>query len=244
MLDSTYPPNAAANPAPAAPVVRESAAPQPVRAMVSAAVRIYRDGLAHSLGTAMQVVAETGDAPATLAEAGRLAPDVILLDVSLDGALALVRSLYEAVPTTRVVAFAVDDAAEHQVLACAEAGVAGWISRDATAAEIVDAVLRAARGELLCSARTAALLTRRLAALARERPAPAGPPLPAAQLTPREAEIGELLSRGLSNKHIARALGLRLATVKNHVHNILEKLEVSSRGEAGARLRGSIPLGV
>ena len=242
MFQPAYLPNAAADAAPAAPAVRESAAPQPVRAMVSASVRLYRDGLAHSLGTAMQVVAQTGDAPATLAEAGRLAPDVILLDVSLDGALALVRSLQETVPATRVVAFAVDDAAEHQVLACAEAGVAGWIGRDATAAEIVEAVLHAARGELLCSARTAALLTRRLAALARERVAPAPPP--GAQLTPREAEIGELLSRGLSNKHIARALGLRLATVKNHVHNILEKLEVSSRGEAGARLRGSVPIGV
>lgn len=242
MFSPTISPNARADAAPAEPVVLESAAPQPVRALVAASVRLYRDGLAHSLGAEMHVVAQTGDATATLAQAGHLCPDVVVLDVSLDGALALIRSLYEAVPATRVVAFAVDDAAEHQVLACAEAGVAGWIGRDATAAEIVDAVQRAARGELLCSARTAALLTRRLAALARERAGPA--PSPAAQLTPREAEIGELLSRGLSNKHIARALGLRLATVKNHVHNILEKLEVRSRGEAGARLRDSVHIGV
>lgn len=242
MFQPKFIPDAAAERGPAAPGVGDCAAHPPVRAIVAASVRLYRDGLAHSLGAAMQVVAQTGDAPATLAEAGRLSPDVILLDVSVEGALALVRSLYEAVPAARVVAFAVDDAAEHQVLACAEAGVAGWISRDATEAEIVDAVLRAARGELICSARTAALLTRRLAALSRERVAPAA--APAAQLTPREAEIGELLSRGLSNKHIARMLGLRLATVKNHVHNILEKLEVRTRGEAGARLRGSIPLGV
>lgn len=242
MLYPKLAPNAAAESAPAPTVVRESGSPQPVRALVAASVRLYRDGLAHSLGAAMQVVAQTGDAPATLAEAGRVCPDVVLLDVALDGALALVRSICQSVPATRVVAFAVDDAAEHQVLAYAEAGVAGWIGRDATAAEIVDSVLRAARGELLCSARTAALLTRRLAALAalaRERPAPS----PAAQLTPREAEIGELLSRGLSNKHIARALGLQLATVKNHVHNILEKLEVRSRGEAGARLRDSVSIG-
>jgi len=240
MFQLTTSSNAGAATAPASAAIRERAVPL-VRAMVAASVRLYRDGLAHSLGAAMQVVAQTGDAPDTLDQASRLAPDVIVLDVSLDGALPLVRSLYEAVPAVRVVAFAVDDAAEQQVLACAEAGVAGWIGRDATAAEIVDAALRAARGELLCSARTAALLTQRLAALARERLAPA--PAPAAQLTPREAEIGELLCRGHSNKHIARALGLQLATVKNHVHNILEKLEVSSRGEAGALLRGS-PLGV
>ncbi|WP_420125872.1 LuxR C-terminal-related transcriptional regulator [Longimicrobium sp.] len=241
MLQLNLAPNAAADSAPAATVVLENGAPPPVRAIVAASVRLYRDGLAHSLGAAMHVVAQTGDAPATLAAAGRLCPDVVLLDVALDGALALVRSIYETVPTTRMVAFAVDDRAEHQVLAYAEAGVAGWIGRDATAAEVVDSVLRAARGELLCSARTAALLTRRLAALARERPPSA--PSPGTPLTPREAEIGELLSQGLSNKHIARALGLRLATVKNHVHNILEKLEVRSRGEAGARLRSSVSIG-
>jgi len=209
--------------------------PQPVRAMVAASVRLYRDGLAHSLGQAMQVVAVTADAPATHREAVRLAPDVVLLDMSLDGALALAQALADAAPGTRVVAFALDDAHDGQVLACAEAGVAGWVGRDASAQELVDAVLRAARGELLCSTHTAAVLSRRLAALARERRAPS----PAAQLTPREAEIGELLAHGHSNKHIARALGLSLATVKNHVHNILEKLEVGSRGEAGARLRGS-----
>lgn len=225
----------AAGDAPAAPSVRIS---RPVRAMVAASVRLYRDGLAHSLGTAMDVVAETSDAQSTLAAATRLAPDVLLLDISLPDAMRLVHSLAEAAPATRVVAFAVDDAHDQQVLACAEAGVVGWVGRDASATEVVDAVLAAHRGELLCSAHTAAVLTRRLAALARERRAPE--PSPAAQLTPRETEIAEMLSRGLSNKHIARTLGLRLPTVKNHVHNILEKLDVHSRGEAGARLRGAL----
>jgi len=211
------------------------AARPPVRGMVAAAVRLYRDGLAHSLSQALQVVAVTADSPSTLREAARLTPDVLLLDASMPGALGLVNALGEAAPGTRVVAFAVDDAREAEVLACAEAGVAGWVGRDASADETVEVVLRAARGELVCSARTAALLSRRLAALARERRAPA--PVPAAQLTPREAEVGELLCRGVRNKQIARALGLQLATVKNHVHNILEKLEVRSRAEAGAVLR-------
>lgn len=215
-------------------------APPGVRGMVAAAVRLYRDGLAQSLSEAMTVVAVTADAAATLHEAARLSPDVLLLDASMPGALALVNTLADAAPATRVVAFAVDDARETEVLACAEAGVAGWVGRDASAEEVVQAVLRAARGELLCSARTAALLSRRLAVLARERRAPSAPaPAPAAQLTPREAEIGELLCRGVSNKQIARTLGLQLATVKNHVHNILEKLGVRSRAEAGSVLRGA-----
>lgn len=213
--------------------------PAGVRSMVAAAVRLYRDGLAQSLSASTEVVAVTGDARATLREAARLAPDVVLLDAAMPGALPLVSALAEAAPDTRVVAFAVDEAHVAEVLACAEAGVAGWVGRDASAEEVVQAVLGAARGELLCSARTAALLSQRLAELARERREPAAAPesTPSAQLTPRETEVGELLCRGASNKQIARNLGLQLATVKNHVHNILEKLGVRSRAEAGAVLR-------
>lgn len=216
-----------------------AAGPACVRSMVAAAVRLYRDGLAQSLSASMEVVSVTGDAPATLREAARLEPDVVLLDAAMPGALALVGALAQAAPDTRVVAFAVDEAHEAEVLACAEAGVAGWVGRDASAEEVVAAVLGAARGELLCSARTAALLSQRVAELARERREPAAVPefIPAAQLTPRETEVGELLCRGASNKQIARNLGLQLATVKNHVHNILEKLGVRSRAEAGAVLR-------
>ena len=80
---------------------------------------------------------------------------------------------------------------------------------------------------------TASLL-RRVAALA----AGNGGGLPRAQLTSREREIVGLIDRGLSNKEIARDLGIEVATVKNHVHNILEKLQVHRRGEAAARVRG------
>ena len=204
--------------------------------MVAASVRLYRDGLAHSLRAKMQVVAVTSDVTATLEEARRQKPDVLLLDLSLEGGLALLSALRECVPLTRVVVFAVDEAHEGQVLACAEAGAAGWVGRDGSADDVVEAALHAARGELLCSARTAALLSRRVAFLARERRAPSATPL-AVQLTPRQAEIAELLEKGLSNKHIAKTLGMRLPTVKNHVHSILEKLEVRNRGEAAARLR-------
>lgn len=213
-------------------------APSPVRVIVAASVRLVRDGLAYTLGTATEVVAATADACATLREIARLEPELLLLDVSMEGALGLVQQMAPAAPVARVVAFAVDDAHDDELLAWAEAGVAGWVGRDASADDVVQAVLRAARGELLCSARTAALLSARLALLARQGRV-AAPADHASQLTPREAEVGELLARGCSNKHIARMLGLRLATVKNHVHSILEKLEVRSRGEAGALLRGT-----
>ena len=214
---------------------RAPAAAPEVRTVVAASVRLYRDGISQSLARSpgVRVVGVASDAHETLSLLSQGAPDVVLLDVSMHGALGLVRAVASAVPGVKVVAFAVDDEHEDAVLACVEAGVAGWVGRDGSMEDLVRAVVSAARGELVCSARVAALLSRRVAALAGQR---RGVP-PAAQLTPREVEIGELLSRGLSNKHIARTLSLQLATVKNHVHNILEKLNVRTRGEAGALLR-------
>ena len=97
------------------------------------------------------------------------------------------------------------------------------------------AVHRATSGEFACSAREAALLLRRLAELAAARPSPSQLVLEA--LTPREREIVELLKLGLGNKLIARRLGIGHATVKNHVHHILEKLNLRGRGEVAARFR-------
>jgi DNA-binding NarL/FixJ family response regulator len=203
-----------------------------VRTLVAASVRLYRDGISHGLqrSSGVRVVGTAGDAREVLAAVEQSAPHVVLLDVSMPGALQLVHDVRHAV---KAVVFAVDEDHEDTVMACVEAGVAGWVGRDGSLDHLARAVLSAARGELECSARVAAMLSNRVAALARTgRAAP-----PGVQLTPREAEVAELISRGLTNKHIARTLALQPATVKNHVHHILEKLDVPTRGEAGALLR-------
>jgi DNA-binding NarL/FixJ family response regulator len=106
------------------------------------------------------------------------------------------------------------------------------VSREATLAELLDGVEAAARGEALVSEPVAAALIRRVASVAGERTVANG-----TLLTRREREIVRLIGDGLSNKEIATSLQIELATVKNHVHNILEKLHVARRGEAAARLR-------
>ena len=219
----------------AAPLT-EPPAPRP-RVLVVSDVRLHREGLALGLAdsdASLEVVGAADGVQEALARIAELCPDVVLLDAAAAGGLALPRRAREAAPAVRVVVFALADR-EAAVAAWAEAGISGCAGRDASLAELAAAARRAAAGEFACSAREAALLLRRLAELAAERPSPSELALQA--LTPREREIVGYLEQGLCNKLIARRLGIGHATVKNHVHHILEKLKLRGRGEVAARLR-------
>jgi two-component system, NarL family, nitrate/nitrite response regulator NarL len=196
-------------------------------------VRLYREGVAMNLARNPTVeVVGMGPASGALASMVDLHPDVVLLDSSLVDSSALPRRMREALPQLKIVAFAVSDA-DHEVIACAEAGISAFVAREGSAEDLVAAVHQAMRGELVCSPRVTALLLNRLASLSAER----ATSIPIDTLTQREKEIIPLVERGLSNKEIARQLRVGAATVKNHIHNILEKLQVRRRGEVAARLR-------
>jgi DNA-binding NarL/FixJ family response regulator len=200
-------------------------------------VRLYRDGLTDSLGrhNSLAIVGTASTSDEAVAQAISLRPDVVIVDMAMPDSLGTVRCLKKVPQHAAVVAFAVAEV-EHAVLACAEAGVAGYVPRDASIEDLVAAVHRAARGEALCSPRIAATLFRRVAALAAElHPVAAA----AGQLTGREREIIALIDAGMSNKEIAQRLSIEVATVKNHVHNVLDKLQVNRRGQAAARLRAA-----
>jgi DNA-binding NarL/FixJ family response regulator len=208
-----------------------------IRLLIVASVRLYRDGLASNLERPpLHVVDTATTAEDAFARATALAPDVVVLDMALPDSLALVRALRDRMREVRVVTYAVDEC-EPAILACVEAGVAGFVSSDGTADDLVNAVHGAARGEMFCSPRAVGALSRRLHSLAAA--APAADVL--AALTAREREILSLVERGLANKEIACRLHIELATVKNHVHSILEKLGVGSRSEAAARARTGPP---
>jgi DNA-binding NarL/FixJ family response regulator len=155
-----------------------------------------------------------------------LHPDMVLLDTTLPDALAAVAAIRELLPKARVIALAMAET-EENVIKWGEAGVAGYIPRTATLADVIAAIGNTMRGEQACSARISATLLHRLS----EHPAPtpaSGQPL----LTAREVEIVQLLASGLSNKEIAGRLHISLATTKSHVHNLLTKLELPRRGHA------------
>jgi two-component system nitrate/nitrite response regulator NarL len=159
-------------------------------------------------------------------------PEIVLLDMAMAGSVASIRAIVEGASDVKVVALAVAET-DHDIVACAEAGVAGYVSRDGSTGDLIATIDSVVRGETLCSPRIAATLLQRVAALAAER----GTAAPVASLTPRQREILGLIGQGLSNKEIARRLCIELSTVKNHVHSTLEKLGTHRRAEAVALLR-------
>lgn len=196
-----------------------------------AQVRLYREGLAVILREYPDIEVVGVAAGWRDEQLSRCCPDVVLLDMTGHDRGAAVRGVLATAPETKVVALGVADA-EGDVVDCAEAGVSGYVTRDESPAHLASALRSVARGEMRCSPRIAATLLRRVTALAAEHEARRSD-----ALTARELEILELIALGLSNKEIAQRLCIQLATVKNHVHHILEKLGVNRRTQAAARVR-------
>jgi two-component system nitrate/nitrite response regulator NarL len=206
-----------------------------VRVLVASDVRLLCDGLSMAFASdpAVAVEATVFDAESLVDGSRASLPGVVILDVSMPRALDAARVVASELPGTRIVAVAVDESV-NDVVACAEAGIAGYVPQDATFDDLRETLLSVADGETPCSPRIAAGLFRRLATLSAERQL--RPALPS-RLTAREYEVLRLIQRGLSNKEIAARLHIALPTVKNHVHRILDKLDVDRRGAAADWLR-------
>lgn len=205
-----------------------------VRVLVVDDIRLYRDSLIEVLEREPFVVCAAGapDAGAALQLLSGLAFQVVLLNMAIANSFALCRDLVASTDGARVVALAVSGS-DDEVVACAEAGVSGYLLREQSYAELIDVIVSASRGETYCPPRVAAALIRRVGIFAAERHTTTG----SGRLTPRESEILDLIEQGMSNKEIARLLCIEVRTVKNHVHNLLKRLGVHRRGEAAAMLR-------
>lgn len=203
---------------------------------IVAGVRLYREGLTQALSAdaRFRVVGAAAGHAEGLEAMRQLTPRpaVAVLDIGVGPGLLSARQLRAALPEVSLVALAIDDTDE-SVVAWAEAGVAGFVTRDTSLEGLMSTVECVAQGGTQCSPRATAALLRRLAALAAGR---RSWPLNG-HLTPREREVVALIDRGLSNKQIARELQIELATVKNHVHSVLEKLHVERRTAAAAAMR-------
>jgi two-component system nitrate/nitrite response regulator NarL len=211
-------------------------APTATRVFVIAGVRLQRDALAEHLARepGIDVVGGAPTVPAGVDEVRTLRPDVVLVDLATVERPLAIRLILDGTSDVKVVALGVADA-YGEVVALVEAGVSGYVGSEEPFEELVSAIESAAHGTSYCSPRLAVMLLERLAALTAERRST--PPIP--RLTARELEIVELIGEGLTNKQIARRLFIEVATVKNHVHHILEKLGVHHRKDAVVRLRAA-----
>ena len=204
------------------------------RVLVVSPVRLFREGIGLVLrtrGLRHVVVSSEATVLETIRDA---AADVVILDVTRPSMFPIMRDVATRYAHVRLLALGVGES-DGDVLACAEAGAAGYISVEMGADELLVAIENARRDELVCSPRIAALLFRRHAARS-ARPASGD-----SRLTRREQEVLALVADGAANAQIARALGLSVKTVQNYVSRILDKLQVADRTQAAlyARRRGS-----
>jgi DNA-binding NarL/FixJ family response regulator len=208
--------------------------PAKIRVAIASRVNLVREGLAASLRHRHGVVlVDAVDLdPRGMARIAETKPDVVLIDLGQIAPITATQLIKEASPGCKLVAFALDETDE-QVLACAAAGFCGYVPRQSSADELYGALIDARAGRMRCAPHIAAAMFSRLAGLLREPE----PPASLSPLSARENEILALVAAGRSNKEIARQLRISAATVKNHMHNILQKLQVTRRGQAAARLR-------
>jgi DNA-binding NarL/FixJ family response regulator len=205
--------------------------------LIVAEMRFYGEGLADVLGRSpgIRVVGIARSRQDCLIQIRDGRPRVVLIDMGMSESFSAVKSMMHLAPAIDVVALGVAET-EADVLACVEAGVSGYVSQDASIAELIATIKSAVCGDFECPPQIARCLIRRVQMLSERR----APSLSTCRLTARETEITELLGCGLSNKQIARALHIEISTVKNHVHHILEKLQVKSRSEAVDLMREQV----
>jgi DNA-binding NarL/FixJ family response regulator len=198
---------------------------------------VVRQGLRTFLGTRsdFEVVGEAGDGETAVAEAARLRPDVILMDLVMPGVdgLEAIGRIRAADPQARILVLT-SFASADQVLPALRAGAAGYLLKDAAPGDVEAAIRAVHRGEgVLDPAVTATVLAEvnRPGGDTSSAGSPAADPGFAA-LTPRERQVLGLLGRGMTNATIARELFLAEKTVKTHVSSILAKLRLADRTQA------------
>ena len=163
--------------------------------------------------------------------------DVALVSTRLhdQGALRLTSAITELTPSTKVLALGLTEQKQH-VLRYVEAGATGYVLKDDSLEGMIETIRAAREGKVYVSPQIAAALMERLSSLARLFSDVENSVAETTELTSRELEVLKLVGQGQTNQQIAEKLVIEVGTVKNHIHNILEKLHVSSRGEAAAYL--------
>ncbi len=209
----------------------EATGTEPVRVLVVDDQELFRRGLIMLLSgdSDIEVVGEAADGVTATDLAVATVPDVILLDVRMPRRTGVeaCRMIKEAVPSAKIIMLTVSDE-EADLYESVKNGAAGYLLKDSSIEEVAQAVRVVNEGQSLISPSMAVKLIDEFKQMSK----PDRTPGPGLRLTERELEVLRLVAKGLNNREIAKQLFISENTVKNHVRNILEKLQLHSRMEA------------
>jgi RNA polymerase sigma factor (sigma-70 family) len=209
----------------------------PIRVLLADDHRFFRDGVRVLLDSVpdFSVVGEASNGEEVVAKAAELEPDVILMDLQMPGlnGVEAARRILSAQPDIGVIVVTMFEDTD-SVLAATRAGARGYILKDADEDELMRSIRAVANGEALFGPAVARHLMHYIADVT---PSAAQAAFP--DLTDREREVLALMAQGLSNQEVAERMGMSLKTARNHVSNILAKLQVADRAEAIARARAA-----
>jgi DNA-binding NarL/FixJ family response regulator len=207
----------------------------PIRVLIVDDHALFRRGLEMVLAEEADIdlVGEASDGAEAVQKAGEALPDVVLMDIRMprSSGIEACRAMKEIAPSTKIVMLTISDE-EADLFEAIRAGASGYLLKDIPYDEVADVVRAVHGGQSLINPSMAAKLLAEFAALARREESEQVEQVPAPRLTEREIEVLKLVARGMNNRDIAKELFISENTVKNHVRNILEKLQIHSRMEA------------
>ncbi len=185
----------------------------------------------------MEVVAQATTAEDALEQIETCPCDIVLVSATLsdNGALELTKKICQKYPEIKVIVVGLPEL-KNAILQYVMAGASGYVLQDVTVDRLFNNIQAVQEGKALVSPTMAAAFMETITKLAHVTARPHLEPDAYSELTPRELEVLKLINEGLTNQEIAGKLHIEVGTVKNHVHNILRKLDVASRENAAAHL--------
>ncbi len=208
---------------------------EPIRTMIVDDHALFRRGLEMVLDEEpdIELVGQASDGTEAVEKAAESLPDVVLMDIRMprSNGIEACRAMKEAAPSAKIVILTISDE-EEDLFEAIRAGASGYLLKDIPLDEVADTVRAVNGGQSLINPSMAGKLLTEFATLAKRDDEERAQELPAPRLTEREMQVLKLVARGMNNRDIAKELFISENTVKNHVRNILEKLQIHSRMEA------------
>ncbi|HWL38025.1 MAG TPA: response regulator transcription factor [Frankiaceae bacterium] len=210
-----------------------SRAGEPIRVLVVDDHALFRRGLQMVLEQEddIEVVGEASDGAEAVERAADAVPDIVLMDVRMPkrGGIDACTAIKDAVPSAKIIMLTISDE-EADLYDAIKAGASGYLLKEISIEEVAAAIRAVNEGQSLISPSMASKLLTEFASMIKRTDDRQQVPTP--RLTDREMEVLKLVAKGLNNRDIAKQLFISENTVKNHIRNILEKLQLHSRMEA------------